>query len=791
MWKRRSSAVRNLAALQREHDYVPYLPYLRHASQDVIVLANGCAMRMFELTGRSFETNDWQDLVAWHNKLNIAIRSIGDDRFSIWTHIVRRPIEPRRAEGFRSTFARDLDARYHQRMVASTFYENRFYAALIVKPADMMSASLGKWISGGTERDELHARDLEILDSKCRDFAAALNDCAPVALGTYEHDGVMFSRPLEVLHHVMTGDDLRIPLIDGPIGQALYSSRIIFGKETIEVRLPHKTHYAAMFGIRDYVAETRTGQFNSLLALDMPFVLTQSFTSTVKGQAMGKLAKKRRQFESSEDAGISQSDALVTAMDDLMSNAFVMGDHHWSLMVMDNEPARLLERISIARSAAADTGMVIARESLALEAAFWAQLPGNWQMRARPAMIKSSNFAALSPFYTYPSGKAEHNWWGSAVALLKTSAAGAFWFNFHAADLGHTLIIGPSGGGKTVLQNFLQSQLEKLDTTQVFIDKDRGAEIFVRASGGTYLPLQSGRPTGFAPLKSASNAPRDIAFLRRFLRALVRDERHPLTVDDERRIDEGVEAMLRLPPEERSLTEFRALLGFRDGQGIGSRLEKWCQGGALGWAFDNADDELKLETRFMGFDMTEFLENPEIRTPIMMYLFHRIEGLLDGRRVVVDIDEFWKALEDDAFRAFANDGLKTFRKLNAMLVFGTQSPADALRSNISHSIIEQTATKILLPNPFAREEDYRQGLGLSEVEFKLIKQDLTPESRAFLIKQGNTSVVARLDLSGMDDELAVLSGRAETIVAMERAIARAGADPDQWLPVFHEERTRL
>ncbi len=788
MWKRRTDTVRNLAAIRRENDYVPYLPYLRHASDDVIIMPNGCAMRMFELQGRSFETNDREELIAWHNKLNIAIRSIGDDRFAMWTHIVRRPIAPVQADGFRSDFARELDAKYHRKLVDTTFYENRFYVTIIVKPVDMMSTVLAKWFSG--ETDELSARDLELLDSQCRDFAASLKDCEPTVLKVYEHGGVMFSRPLEILHYIMTGDDLRIPLIDGPIGQALYSSRLIFGKETIEVRLPYKSHYAAMFGIRDYVVETRTGQFNSLLALDMPFVLTQSFTAQVKGQAMDRLSKKQRQFQSSEDAAVSQAEALTTAMDELMDNAFVMGEHHWSLMVMDSDPNRLLHRISVARSAAADTGMVIARESLALEAAFWAQLPGNWQMRARPALIKSSNFAALSPFYTYPAGKAAGNWWGKPVALLKTNAAGAFWFNFHVGDLGHTLIIGPSGGGKTVLQNFLQSQLEKLDVTQVFIDKDRGAEIFVRAVGGTYLPLQNGKPTGFAPFKSASGSPADIAFLRRFVRALVRDERHPLTVDNERRIDEGIDAILRLPPEQRSLGEYRAMLGFRDAEGIGSRLEKWCHGGAIGWAFDNEADDLRLETRFMGFDMTDFLENPEIRTPLMMYLFHRIEALLDGRRLVVDIDEFWKALEDDAFRAFANDGLKTFRKLNAMLVFGTQSPADALRSTISHSIIEQTATKILLPNPFAREEEYRQGLGLTAVEFKLIKHDLTSESRAFLIKQGNTSVVARLDLAGLDDELAVLSGRAETVIAMERAIARTSNDPAQWLPAFHEERKR-
>jgi type IV secretion system protein VirB4 len=323
--------------------------------------------------------------------------------------------------------------------------------------------------------------------------------------------------------------------------------------------------------------------------------------------------------------------------------------------------------------------MVAARESLALEASFWAQLPGNWQMRARPAAISSRNFAAMSPFYTYPAGQATGNHWGDAVALLQTTSGSSFWFNFHNKDLGHTFVIGPTGAGKTVLQNFLMSQLEKSGATQIFIDKDRGAEIFVRACGGTYLPLKNGVSTGFAPLKGLGNSPADVAFLQQFVRVLVRRENRPFTVAEELRIDEGIEAVLRLEPGDRSLKALRQVLGYMDAEGIGPRLDRWARGGALGWAFDNDADELSLGAPFIGFDMTDFLDHPEVRTPIMLYLFHRIDVLLDGRRVVVDIDEFWKALEDDAFRSFAQDGLKTYRKRNGVLVFGTQSPADALR----------------------------------------------------------------------------------------------------------------
>ena len=245
-----------------------------------------------------------------------------------------------------------------------------------------------------------------------------------------------------------------------------------------------------------------------------------------------------------------------------------------------------------------------------------------------------------------------------------------------------------------------------------------------------------------------------------------------------------------LPAPSRSFSALREMLGYSDAEGIGARLERWCLGGPLGWAFDGPADEVSMAARFVGFDMTDFLENPEIRTPTMLYLFHRVDELLNGQRVVVDIDEFWKALEDEAFRAFAQDGLKTFRKRNAFMVFGTQSPADALRSPIAHSIIEQSATKILLPNSEAKRSDYCDGLGLTDAEYRLIREDLTPESRTFLVKQGHTSIVAKLDLGGMPNELKVLSGREETLVAMEEAIAHAGTDPAAWLPHFYANQRR-
>jgi len=132
--------------------------------------------------------------------------------------------------------------------------------------------------------------------------------------------------------------------------------------------------------------------------------------------------------------------------------------------------------------------------------------------------------------------------------------------------------------------------------------------------------------------------------------------------------------------------------------------------------------------------MTDFLDNEEIRTPLMMYLFYRIEQLIDGRRIVIDIDEFWKALADETFRDLMQNKLKTIRKQNGLMIFGTQPPADAIKSPIGYTIIEQCLTKIFIPNAYAQAEDYIGGFDLTSREFQLIKEELTIESRQFLIK---------------------------------------------------------
>ncbi|WP_374346534.1 VirB4 family type IV secretion/conjugal transfer ATPase [Phenylobacterium sp.] len=781
------------AALHREGAAEVPLPYARHVTDQVIALDTGALMVMFQLDGASFETADVRDLNDAHAKLNSAWRNLADDRLAVWHHLVRREFTPEPNAPSQSAFAQGLDARYQARLATGKMFVNELYVTLVLHPGHETADRAGAWLNRMRQvpSDQAKTEACRRLEDAARDLQQVLGRYGPRPLGLNSRRDQWFSEPMEILRLVLTGRREAVPLVRGRLGPAIHTARLIFGREALEIRDADQARYAGLFGIKEYPAATRPGLWNGLLSARFPLIVSQSFSFLSKSAARAVMERKQNQMVSARDRAASQVDGLNDALDDLMSNRFVMGDHQGSVLVFGDTPSDLADHLSKARAMLSESGLVAVREDLALEATFWSQFPGNFSHRVRPAAITSRNFAGLAPFHTHPAGHAQGNHWGQAVALLRTSAGSPFHFSFHVGDLGHTFICGPSGSGKTVVQNFMLAQLERFGVQHVFIDKDRGAEIFVRASGGTYLTLRNGLPTGFAPLKALDFTPANRVFLGSLVRQLVARPDRPLTVQDERAIDAAIAALAPLPPQQRSISALRQLLSQRDAGGVGARLEPWAQGGPLGWVLDNEADALGLDARFMGFDMTHVLDNPQVRTPVMMYLFHRLSALVDGRRLVIDIDEFWKAIGDEAFRGLAQDGLKTYRKQNAFMVFGTQSPADVLRSPISHTILEQCATKIFLPNPHAAERDYVEGFGLTHREFALVREDLAPESRQFLIKQGLNSVVAELRLDGLDDDLAILSGRTETVDLLDRIRARVGDAPADWLEPFHRERRLL
>jgi type IV secretion system protein VirB4 len=818
------------AAIRREFTTADRIPYTAHVAPTVVRTVFGDYLQVFRLGGASFESNDDAELNNWHERLNVLWRNVASPNVALWTHVIRRRAgiasaleETGASRHIVRPFADPLHAKYRARLANETLMMNEMYLALVYRPTSGIATGLASKVLAKTQRDGARRDLADALDASeklAQTLAASLARYEPESLGVYQWGTVRCSSLLEYLGLLINGEWQRVPLPRAPLNLALATTRLLFGTEAIEYRAPAATRVGAMLGIKEYPTPSVVGMYNRLLSAPFTFVLTQSFAFLTKATGQSLLQRQVNRMLNAGDFAVSQAEELNDALDALTSNEFVMGDHHLTLQLLADvtEPTAeaagasrlkaLNDQIALARSYLADTGMLVAREDLALEAAFWAQLPGNFPVRPRKAPVTSRNFAAMAPFHNYPTGRATGNHWGDALCTFVTSARSPYHFSLHASDptdpdggsrkdTGHTLICGPTGSGKTVFIGFLIATLDRRDVTQVVFDKDRGLEILVRALGGEYLALKNGVPTGFNPLQ-LPGTPANVEFLKVWLLSLsAGPSASPRagSVRETADLEQALRGTLTLEPTARRLSRLVEFLDPTDPEGLHARLARWCETrrGDYAWVFDNPADTVvpRLEGRpVIGFDVTEFLDHPLTRSPITLYLFHLVRQLLDGRRLVCWMDEFWRLLADPAFESFAKDGPKTWRKLNGVMCLATQSPSDVLDSPISRTLVEQTPTKVFFPNAAANFQEYTQGFGLTEREFRLIKDQLEPGSRMFLVKQAHHSVVCQLDLKGFGAELAVISGRADGVRRMHQLISAVGPEPQAWLTEFMAESGR-
>ena len=767
------------------------LPYRTLRDDRTVVLRDGSLLQCLHLEGFAFETADTPELNHRLAARDAALRAVAHGRFVIHHHILRRRVEVETPAVDADPVSAHIDARWRERMAGRRLFVNDLFVSILRRPAkgkvgwaDRASGLFSKSFSVA-EREAALTREVRELDGAREALQAALGPYSPRLLASYETPAGNCSEPLELLSALFNGELRPVLAPDGDAGRHLPYKRTSFGLDAIEQKGPAGKSFAAVLSLKEYPPHAQAGMTDALLRLPCEMVVSESFGFVDRQVAAERVGLALRRFRAADDDAHSLRAGLAQAKDDLSSGRSAMGEHHMSVLVRAPTLEGLDRASADAASALADLGAIAVREELNLESAFWAQFPGNEGFIARKALISTGAFAGFASLHGFPIGQADGNHWGPAVTVLETTSATPYFFNFHRGDLGNFTVIGPSGSGKTVVLNFLASQAQKFAPRTVFFDKDRGAEIFLRAVGGHYAVLRPGEPTGFNPLQ-LEGSPSDRAFLRAWLGRLLTKPGEALSAEEEAIVAAAVEANYDGEPQFRRLRYFVELLagGRRPGEGdLASRLAPWIGKGEHAWLFDNPADRLDTSRRTLGFDMTALLDDPVLRTPAMMYLFHRVEQRLDGEPTVILIDEGWKALDDEVFAGRIRDWMKTLRKRNAILGFGTQSARDALDSRISAAIIEQAATQVFMPNPRATREDYCTGFGLTEHELQLVRA-LPPHAHGFLVKHGNHSVVARLDLSGMPDLLTVLSGRESSVRQLDELRCRHGDRPHMWWPAL-------
>ena len=764
------------------------LPYLRLVDANTVLLRDGSLMTALQVPGLLFETEDTMALNAHAATREVLLRSNLDARFVLYHHVVRRRVSVSLEASFDDPLSAHIDRRWREKLGSGSLFVNDQFVTLVRRPARGKAGLAEKAAKllkrRGKAEVEPDPRELRSLRSAATAFAASLGDYGAQPLGDYEGpSGATNNELLELISALYNGEmrPVRRPSDEIDLGRMIPYRRASFGLDAMELRGSGGSDFAAILSLKDYPDATSPGLLDALLRLPCEMVVSESFAPHDRQVARERIDLAIRRLRSADEEAMAERAEMAAARDALGTGAVSFGDHHLTLLVRERSLDRLDDTAAMCAAALADTGAIAVREDTNLEPAFWGQFPGNEQYLVRRAMISSANMASFSSLHGFALGQAEGNYWGDAVTLLETTSATPFFFNFHHGDLGNFSVIGPSGSGKTVVMNFLVAQAQKFSPRTILFDKDRGAELFIRGIGGRYDRISAGELTGFNPLALPDTAA-NRAFLRDWFAVLLKAD----VPEELATIAGAVDAAYGNDASLRRLRHFRELLaGARRPQAgdLADRLSPWIEDGEHAWLFDNGRDRLDLSTRVMGFDMTALLENPRLRTPTMMYLFHRIDERLDGEPTMILIDEGWKALDDEVFAARIRDWLKTLRKRNALVGFATQSARDALDSRISTALVEQTATMVFMPNAKARTEDYCAGFGLTEHELALIRS-LPAHSRAFLVRQPDASVVVRLDLSGMPEVLTILSGRESTVRRLDLLREALGDNPADWYPAL-------
>ena len=795
----RTSVEREYVA-KNEYGISGFIPYINHFNETTVYTKNNQLIQVIKVGGFSFETADDEDLDIKKTIRNLLFKGMGDNNIALYFHIVRKEHQAYPDDYYNidipDGFASYLDQKWCKRRQNTKSYINELYVSIIRKSISSKNSMFDKLFnlfnnSDGKEWYRTLREAYEQLEEATSRVINSLREYDSKILGIEKIDGKYYSELSEFFAKLVNcGKESKVLFTPYNIASSIGNQRLYFGSRAIEAKLQNgKSKFAGIVSIKEYGPKTWAGVLDSFLRMPFEFVITQSFQFSNRQASINRMQLQQNRMIQAGDKAVSQIMEISEALDKAMGGEIAFGTHHLTLMCVADNPKELENILSMSAVELTNTGGIGVRERVNMEPAFWAQLPGNFDFIVRSSTINTMNLASFNSLHNYPIGKAKKNHWGDAVTILDTTSGTPYYFNFHLRDVGHTTIIGPTGAGKTVMMNFLCAQAQKFQCRLFFFDKDRGAEIFIRALNGKYTIIDPATKCNFNPLLLPDTG-ENRTFLLEWLKQLVSVNGEMITAEDASTLNTAINGNYKLNKKNRKLSNIAPFLGLEGPGSLASRMAMWHSSGSHAKIFDNDIDIIDFdESTIFGFEMAELLKDKSSLAPVLSYIFHKINLSLDGTSSMIVLDEAWALIDNPVFAPKIKDWLKVLRKLNTFVIFATQSVEDASKSAISDTLIQQTATQIFLPNLKATDV-YRTAFMLSEREFELIKTT-DPGSRFFLVKQGNNAVIARIDLSSMIDIVNVLSGRADTVIILDEVRKQYGDDPNAWLPEFNNRLKEL
>jgi type IV secretion system protein TrbE len=712
---------------QRARRLADWLPWAMLIEDGVMLNKDGSFLAAIEFRGPDLASSTPSNLMALRAQINHALKGLGSN-WCLHIEARREPSPDYPALGaFQDPISKLID---HERRLdfqqEGRFFESRYFITFTLLPPGEKESQLAAFLvenaPAGTGAEGAYRAALDhfkstlgaILDL----FSAAMPMAQPLGsdeLLTFLH-GAVSTRP-----HLV-----RTPETPAYMDCLLTDDDLTTG---LHPRLGDQ--YLKVISIRSFPGTTEAAILDRLNELGVPYRWVSRFLALDKIAATQELSRMRRLWWQGRKSLLSVFGEAVTKTESPHQNpdaalraraaedamGLVAGDHAAfgfytpTVTLMDANQEALAARARIVEAAINSAGFVAKAEGPNAVEAWLGSLPGNPYPDIRRPMISTLSLADLTPISAVWPGPNENAHLGRECARrghlgpqpplmhARTSGATPFRLNLHQGDVAHTMVLGPTGSGKSVLLNTLALQhLRYPEARVVIFDVGASSRAATFLVGGEFFNLSASAEDSdltFQPLSDLEIGG-ELEWACGWIEDLVASQGVAITPEVR---DQIYRALLAVANTPRALRTLSQLWIQAQNDEIKAALLPFTLQGPFGKLLDARENTLR-DSHWLAFEMSEIMGSKALG-PSLTYIFHALERLFDGRPTLLVLDEAWLFLGHSAFAAKIKDWLKTLRRKNVGVVFATQSLADVANSPIAPALIESCPTKIFLPNPGA------------------------------------------------------------------------------------------
>ena len=765
-----------------------YLLWAGLIAPGVVLNKDGAFQRTLQFRGPDLDSATPSELMGASQRLNNALRRFGSG-WCIHVEARRSPAPGYPDSSFPNALSWLIDEERRAVCVtAGARFESRYFMTLAwLPPAERQGQLEGLLFEGG-EKSSNAAIDyrlhLERFVQETDQLMALLETMATFAQWLSDEETLTY------LHDCISDRPHRVAVPDAPFHlDALLPDAPLVGGLAPKLGANH----LKIISVRSYVTETEPGLLDQLNRLPISYRWVTRFLPLDREEARKELEKIRKRWFSKrkglltllrealfkEEAALLDNDASNQALDADLSlqelGADAVGAGYATLTIIIAEPSEdaANEAVRQIQQVTDGQGFITQVETVNAIEAWLGSLPGHAYADVRRPILLTPSLSHILPtsaVWAGPERNAHLD--GPPLMLTATDGATPFRLDLHVGDVGHTMIVGPTGAGKSVLLATLAAQWLRYPDAQVYLfDKGKSARATILGLGGDFFDLGEEDALGLQPLEGVDDQA-ECAWALDWLCDLLASAH--VTVDPNLKAElwRALEILGQRPREDRTLTLFSALV--QDAK-VRAALQPFAQAGPYGRLLDLDHSTLGFGS-VQAFEMDDLMKRPMAVAAVLPALFHVLERRFDGRPTLLILDEAWLFLKDSAFAAQIQDWLKTLRKKNVAVVFASQELADVEASPIASTIIEACLTRIFLPNDRAREPRSRafyQALGLNSRQIDLIAGATPKRDYYFVSRDG-----ARLFELGLGPAALAFVGasRPEDHAMMDRILGQRGAE---------------